>query len=214
MVRDAVLKGVGAPCLPISLVNHDLAAARLAQWGEADGPEIAVWALYPSRHLLSARDSAFLDPLKGAFPNGTPDELAGCIVRVERHAGRPRCVTVDAIDERLQRRWPRPPSWIVEKRPEKRGHHGSITGSSRPRSIYRRSQFSNRSMFPVPAMAMFTVKSMPLPTCTRRGPDEPSLTVSPSRSNVHQIIAPLAKGALSHSHAKDRALLAATGCFT
>lgn len=121
MVRDAVLKGVGAPCLPISLVNHDLAAGRLAQWGEADGPEIAVWALYPSRHLLSARDSAFLDPLKGAFPNGTPDELAGCIVRVERHAGRPRCVTVDAIDERLQRRWPPPPSWIVEKRAREAG---------------------------------------------------------------------------------------------
>jgi DNA-binding transcriptional LysR family regulator len=76
MVRDAVRAGVGAGCLPVSLVRHDLAAGRLAQWGEVDGPEIAVWALYPSRRLLSSRVSAFLDYLKEAFPNGTPDELA------------------------------------------------------------------------------------------------------------------------------------------
>ena len=44
-----------------------------------DGPEIVVWALYPSRRLLSARVSAFLDLLKEAFPSGTPEELAAFI---------------------------------------------------------------------------------------------------------------------------------------
>jgi DNA-binding transcriptional LysR family regulator len=76
MVRDAVRTGVGAGRLPISLVSHDLAAGRLVHWGDIDAPEIALWALYPSRRLLSARVSAFLDYLRLAFPKGTPDELA------------------------------------------------------------------------------------------------------------------------------------------
>ncbi|RYX91193.1 MAG: LysR family transcriptional regulator [Bradyrhizobiaceae bacterium] len=79
MVRDAVRMGVGAGCLPISLVSHDLAAGMLVTWGDVEGPEIALWALYPSRRLLSARVSAFLDYLKDAFPNGTPGELAAYI---------------------------------------------------------------------------------------------------------------------------------------
>jgi DNA-binding transcriptional LysR family regulator len=79
MVRDAVRAGVGAACLPISLVNHDLKAGRLAHWGDVDAPDIAIWALYPSRRLLSARVSAFLNYLKEAFPRGTPDELAAYI---------------------------------------------------------------------------------------------------------------------------------------
>jgi DNA-binding transcriptional LysR family regulator len=76
MVRDAVRAGLGAGCLPASVVSHDLAAGRLVRWGDVAGPEIALWALYPSRRLLSARVSAFLDYLKAAFPQGTPDELA------------------------------------------------------------------------------------------------------------------------------------------
>jgi DNA-binding transcriptional LysR family regulator len=76
MVRDAVRAGVGAGCLPASVVSHDLVAGRLVRWGDVDGPETALWALYPSRRLLSARVSAFLDYLKAAFPKGTPDELA------------------------------------------------------------------------------------------------------------------------------------------
>ena len=76
MVRDAVRAGIGAGCLPISLVGHDLAAGALVHWGDVVGPDIALWTLYPSRRLLSARVSAFLDHLKRAFPNGTPDELA------------------------------------------------------------------------------------------------------------------------------------------
>ncbi len=79
MVRDAVRMGVGAGCLPVSLVRRDLAEGRLAHWGDADSPEIALWALYPSRRLLSARVSAFLDYLKTSFPKGTPDELAAHI---------------------------------------------------------------------------------------------------------------------------------------
>ncbi|MCS3728030.1 LysR family transcriptional regulator [Bradyrhizobium betae] len=79
MVRDAVRAGVGAARLPVSLVSHDLAAGTLVRWGDVDGPDIALWTLYPSRRLLSARVSAFLDYLKEAFPKGTPDELAAYI---------------------------------------------------------------------------------------------------------------------------------------
>ncbi|WP_304308411.1 LysR family transcriptional regulator [Pseudacidovorax intermedius] len=79
MVRDAVRAGVGVARVPISLVTKDLAAGKLVRWGDVDGPEIALWALYPSRRLLSARVSAFLDFLKESFPTGSPDELAAYI---------------------------------------------------------------------------------------------------------------------------------------
>jgi DNA-binding transcriptional LysR family regulator len=79
MVRDAVRAGIGAARLPLSLVSHDLAAGTLVRWGDVDGSDIALWTLYPSRRLLSARVSAFLDYLKEAFPKGTPDELAAYI---------------------------------------------------------------------------------------------------------------------------------------
>jgi DNA-binding transcriptional LysR family regulator len=81
MVRDAVRAGVGVARLPVSLVGPDLAAGGLAHWGDIEGPEIALWALYPSRRLLSARVSAFLDHLKSAFPTGEPHELAAFIAR-------------------------------------------------------------------------------------------------------------------------------------
>ncbi|MEE3623463.1 LysR substrate-binding domain-containing protein [Nitrospirillum sp. BR 11752] len=79
MVRDAVRLGVGIARLPLSLVSPDLATARLVHWGDVDGPETALWALYPSRRLLSARVSAFLDYLKEAFPQGTSEELASYV---------------------------------------------------------------------------------------------------------------------------------------
>lgn len=79
MVRDAVRAGVGAARLPLSLVSRDLTAGTLVRWGDVEGPDIALWTLYPSRRLLSARVSAFLDYLKEAFPKGTPDELAAYI---------------------------------------------------------------------------------------------------------------------------------------
>jgi DNA-binding transcriptional LysR family regulator len=81
MVRDAVRAGVGAGRLPISLVSHDLADGTLVHWGDADVPDIALWALYPSRRLLSARVAALLDYLKSAFPTGAPEELAAFVGR-------------------------------------------------------------------------------------------------------------------------------------
>jgi DNA-binding transcriptional LysR family regulator len=79
MVRDAVRAGVGAGRLPLSLVSRDLAGGTLVHWGDIEGPDITLWTLYPSRRLLSARVSAFLEYLKQAFPTGTPDELAAYI---------------------------------------------------------------------------------------------------------------------------------------
>ena len=79
MVRDAVRAGVGVARLPVSLVGPDLAAGRLVHWGDVEGPEIALWTLYPSRRLLSARVSAFLDHLRSAFPTGEPEELAAFV---------------------------------------------------------------------------------------------------------------------------------------
>ena len=76
MVRDAVLEGAGVARLPLSLVSGDLAAGRLALWGDVEGVKVALWGLYPSRRLLSVRVSAFLDYLRQAFPQGTPEELA------------------------------------------------------------------------------------------------------------------------------------------
>ncbi len=76
MIRDAARAGTGAALLPYSLVASDLRSGQLAAWGDAKGPPIEVWALYPSRRLLSARVSAFLDCLKAAFPQGDPEELA------------------------------------------------------------------------------------------------------------------------------------------
>jgi len=79
MVRDAVRMGVGAARLPLSLVSRDLATGKLVRWGNVEGPETVLWALYPSRRLLSARVSAFLEYLKQAFPMGTADELAAYV---------------------------------------------------------------------------------------------------------------------------------------
>jgi len=76
MVRDAVRAGVGAGRLPVSFVSGDLAAGALTHWGDVVGPEIKIWVLYPSRRLLNARVSAFLDHLKNAFPSGASEELA------------------------------------------------------------------------------------------------------------------------------------------
>lgn len=76
MIRDAARAGAGAARLPVSLVSRDLAAGRLVHWGDVAGSEITLWALYPSRRLLSARVSAFLDLLRQAFPQAAPEELA------------------------------------------------------------------------------------------------------------------------------------------
>ena len=75
MIRDAVRMGIGAAVLPLSLVAGDLRSGALVHWGDVKGPPIEIWALYPSRRLLSARVSAFLEFLKEAFPQGQPEEL-------------------------------------------------------------------------------------------------------------------------------------------
>ena len=79
MIRDAVRTGIGAAVLPLSLVAGDLRTGTLVHWGDGKGPPIEIWALYPSRRLLSARVSAFLEFLKEAFPLGQPEELAAYI---------------------------------------------------------------------------------------------------------------------------------------
>jgi DNA-binding transcriptional LysR family regulator len=76
MIRDAVCAKAGVARLPLSLVSRDIAAGRLVNWGDVAGSSIALWALYPSRRLLNARVSAFLDHLRHSFPQGTPEELA------------------------------------------------------------------------------------------------------------------------------------------
>lgn len=76
MIRDAVRAGAGAARLPLSLVSRDIASGRLAHWGDVAGSDITLWALYPSRRLLSARVSAFIDLLRQSFPQATPEELA------------------------------------------------------------------------------------------------------------------------------------------
>lgn len=79
-IRDAVRVGAGVARLPVSLVGNDLKAGRLVRWGDVPGSDIALWALYPSRRLLSARVSVFLELLKSTFPKAAPEELAAYLV--------------------------------------------------------------------------------------------------------------------------------------
>jgi DNA-binding transcriptional LysR family regulator len=83
MIRDAVRTGIGAAVLPLSLVAGDLHSGALVPWGDVKGRPIEIWALYPSRRLLSARVSAFLEFLKEAFPQGQPEELAAYLTSEE-----------------------------------------------------------------------------------------------------------------------------------
>lgn len=78
MVRDAV-GGVSVSPACRSLVAKDLAAGRLVLWGDVEGPEIALWALYPSRRLLSARVD-----LPGVPQRVVPDKRTRRVGRVHR----------------------------------------------------------------------------------------------------------------------------------
>ena len=71
MVRDAVLAGAGAGLLPRFIVAGDIQAGRLACWGAVEDRPVAIWALHPSRRLVSSKVSAFLDFLVKAFPERT-----------------------------------------------------------------------------------------------------------------------------------------------
>ena len=79
MVRDAVRAGAGAGLLPLSPVLGDVTREMLVCWGEAEGGDVELWALYTSRRLLSPKVSAFLNHLAHAFPCGTSEELAAVI---------------------------------------------------------------------------------------------------------------------------------------
>lgn len=79
MIRDAVRAGAGAARLPLSLVSRDIAAGRLMHWGDIADSDISLWALYPSRRLLSPRVSAFLELLRQTFPLASPEELAAYV---------------------------------------------------------------------------------------------------------------------------------------
>jgi DNA-binding transcriptional LysR family regulator len=67
MVHDAVRAGAGAALLPKLLVADDIAAGRLAYWGNV-GPAVELWALQSSRRLVGAKVRAFLDVVENAFP--------------------------------------------------------------------------------------------------------------------------------------------------
>jgi DNA-binding transcriptional LysR family regulator len=69
MVRDAVLAGAGAALLPKLLVEDDVKAGRLIQWGTDANPPVQIWALRNSRRLIGAKVRAFLDVIEKAFPD-------------------------------------------------------------------------------------------------------------------------------------------------
>lgn len=68
MVRDAVLAGAGAGLLPKFIVADDIAAGRLRAWGMVE-ERTDIWALHPSRRLVSGKVTAFLRCLVEAFPD-------------------------------------------------------------------------------------------------------------------------------------------------
>jgi DNA-binding transcriptional LysR family regulator len=73
MVYDAVLDGAGAAMMPRSLVQADIDAGRLLDWGNAPGRGIEVWALYPPHRHVSRKVSAFIRMLTEQFVDGSPD---------------------------------------------------------------------------------------------------------------------------------------------
>ncbi len=72
MIHDAVLAGVGAAAVPRSLVQADIDASRLLDWGTLGSRPIEVWALYPSRRHVSTRVSAFVQLLVDRFEHASP----------------------------------------------------------------------------------------------------------------------------------------------
>ncbi len=79
MIHDAVISGVAAAAMPRSLVQADIDAGRLVEWGTLADRRIEVWALYPSHRHVSARVSAFVKLLVDSFEDASPkafDHLA------------------------------------------------------------------------------------------------------------------------------------------
>ncbi|HEY0199792.1 MAG TPA: LysR family transcriptional regulator [Rhodanobacter sp.] len=73
MVHDAVLDAAGIAMMPRSLVQPDVDAGRLLDWGNAVGRGIEVWALYPPHRHVSRKVSAFIRMLTEQFVDGSPD---------------------------------------------------------------------------------------------------------------------------------------------
>ena len=76
MIHDAVLAGIGAAAMPRSLVQADIDAGRLIDWGTLADRRIEVWALYPSHRHVSARVTAFVKLLVDRFENASPAAFA------------------------------------------------------------------------------------------------------------------------------------------
>ena len=76
MVRDAVLAGAGAGLLPRFIVADDIQAGRLTCWGTVEDRPVTIWALHPSRRLVSTKVAAFLDCLAKAFPGQGFDQFS------------------------------------------------------------------------------------------------------------------------------------------
>ncbi|MEO7068802.1 MAG: LysR substrate-binding domain-containing protein, partial [Rhodanobacter sp.] len=72
MVYDAVLAGAGAALLPRSLVQANIDAGTLVDWGTVVGRRIEVWALYPPHRHVSRKVSAFVQMLIEHFVDGSP----------------------------------------------------------------------------------------------------------------------------------------------
>lgn len=81
MIHDAVLAGVGAAAMPRSLVQADIDAGRLLDWGTLAGRHIEVWVLYPSHRHVSARVSAFVALLVDRFEDASPAAFAQLAIR-------------------------------------------------------------------------------------------------------------------------------------
>ena len=71
MVRDAVLAGAGVGLVSRFIVADDVRAGRLRCWGTAQDRPVEIWALHPSRRLVSSKVAAFLQALAKAFPDRT-----------------------------------------------------------------------------------------------------------------------------------------------
>ena len=76
MIHDAVTAGVGAAAMPRSLVQPDIDAGRLLDWGVLADHPVEVWALYPSHRHLSARVAVFVKLLLDRFEDASPKAFA------------------------------------------------------------------------------------------------------------------------------------------
>ena len=72
LLHDAALDGAGVALLPRSLVQADVDAGRLVEWGSAVGRSIEVWALYPPHRHVSRKVSAFIQLLTEQFADQSP----------------------------------------------------------------------------------------------------------------------------------------------